>query len=140
MTVKKSNKAIARVVTLVISLFIVLLTLKTIGIGMDLALISEQNANSQTWRINESGIAAANAVYEQNSEFRNSIYKSNDNYTRWISTSGDLVQLSVGISLLGLSILSCYLWFTFITMKIRRLRRRLVQMRKNYLRKNGQTA
>ncbi|MDD4387213.1 MAG: hypothetical protein PHD15_05625 [Clostridia bacterium] len=127
-------------ITLIISIFIVLLTLKTIGIGINLALISEQNANSQTWRINESGIAAANAVYDKNSEFRNSIYNSTDGYTKWISTSGDLVQLVVGLSLIVLSVFSCYIWYTYISMKIRRIRRRLSNKRKNHLRNNGQIA
>ncbi|MDD2376842.1 MAG: hypothetical protein PHO88_05175 [Clostridia bacterium] len=103
-------------------------------------MISEQNANSQTWRINESGIAAANAVYDKNSEFRNSIYNSTDGYTKWISTSGDLVQLVVGLSLIVLSVFSCYIWYTYISMKIRRIRRRLSNKRKNHLRNNGQIA
>ena len=133
MTTKKSKQAIARVIILVLSIVILSLTLKTISIGFDLASISEQNSNTETWRISSQGSAAANNVYQSNIEFRNSIYNSPDKYTRFISTTGKFTQLAIGFTLLGLSILCLYFWYSYFAMRIRRFRRRLLQMRKNYI-------
>jgi|GEM_PF-4304900 len=125
MTNKKSKHAIARIIILALSIVVITLTFKTICIGIDLASISEQNSNTETWRISGTGINAANSVYENNMILRDSIYNSPSAYTRWISTSNKFVQLIVGFSLVALSFLSCYIWYTYISMKTKKFRRRV---------------
>ncbi len=140
MTTKKTNRAIVRTIILALSVLIIGITIHTIFIGLDLAFISEQNSNSETWRINSQGIAAANSVYESNMKIRETIYNSPNPYTRWISTANTVTQLIVGFSLLALSAFSCCIWYSYITMKIRRFRKRMQCRRsKQNIRVNGQT-
>ena len=132
MTVKKTKQAIATGIILMLTILVLTLTFKTLCIGFDLASISEQNSRTETWRESAAGIVAANAVYEQNTAYRNAIYYSPNSYTRWISTTSKLTQLIVFISLISLSTLLFYIWYKYITIRIKNLRKRL--MRKNYIR------
>lgn len=122
---KNLIRSIVRTIILVVSIFTILLTLYTVGIGAELAFISEQNINSETWRISNSGSVAANNVYEENAEIRREIYNSPCKYKSWISTSNNGVQLLVGLSLLLISSFSAWYIYIYIIYKIKRFRRKL---------------
>lgn len=128
---KKNKKTIVRLVTFILTLVVVCMTLKTIAIGIDLALISDSNVTSESWRISDAGSAAANAVYDENTKIRQSIYHSSDAYTRWISTSSKPVQLVVGFGLIGLSGLLLFVWYTYINQIIKRFKKRAIQRKRN---------
>ncbi|MEG2195627.1 MAG: hypothetical protein RRY11_12580 [Terrisporobacter sp.] len=124
------TRKVIRTIVLGLSLAIIALTLYTISIGFTLALISQSNSNTETWKINNEGCIAANNVYESNQNFRNELYNSPNAYTRWISTSNDLVQIVVGFTLLFLSFFSSYIWLTYLNSKIKKLKRKLAKNRK----------
>lgn len=137
----KNQKVIIRGLILIASVFIIAITLHTISIGLDLASISEENINVQSWReTSGTGAIAADNVYNHNQSIRQEIYNSPNPYTRWISTTNNFVQLAVGFTLLGLSCLSIYIWYIYINQKIRRHQRRVAQRRKNSLHRNRKTA
>lgn len=123
---KRNKRAIARFVMLVLTISVVLVTLHTISIGINLALISEENINAETWRINPMGSQAADAVYTRNAEYRETIYNSSFWYTRWISQANTLVQLFVGFGLIGFSGLLIYMWYLIILSDIKRFHKRLI--------------
>jgi hypothetical protein len=137
----KNKRAIARFIMLIFTVCVIALTLHTISIGFNLALISQENANTETWRINPMGSQASNSVYEMNAEYRNSIYNSSFWYTRWISTTNTFVQLIVGFGLIALSGVLIYMWHLIVKSDLKRFRKRLASKRKNQrVHKNGQTA
>lgn len=138
---KKTKRAIARFIMLIFTISIIALTLHTVSIGFNLASISEENANTETWRINSIGSQAANAVYERNAEYRDSIYNSSFWYTRWISTTNTFVQLIVGFGLIGLSGVVMYMWYLIVKSDLKRFRKKLASRRKyKSVHRNGQTA
>lgn len=137
----KSNKrAIARFVMFILTITVLLATLHTIAIGIDLAMISEENSKVETWRINPMGSEAANSVYNKNAEIRDSIYNSDFWYTSWISKANTLVQLFVGFGLIAFSSILIYMWYLIIQSDIKRMRKRQAIRRKMHsVPKNGQT-
>lgn len=138
---KKTKRAIARFIMLIFTICIIALTLHTVSIGFNLASISEENANTETWRINSMGSQAANAVYERNAEYRDSIYNSSFWYTRWISTTNTFVQLIVGFGLISLSGVLMYMWYLIVKSDLKRFRKKLASKRKyQRVHRNGQTA
>lgn len=137
----KNKRAIARFIMLTFTICVIALTLHTISIGFNLALISQENANTETWRINPMGSQAANSVYEMNAEYRDSIYNSSFWYTRWISTTNTFVQFIVGFSLIALSGLLMYMWYLIVKSDLKRFRKKLASKRRYHkVHRNGQTA